>query len=68
MIKDERNVPKISPDFRFMRTPRTTNRVPQHQPATETVVTACTWCGRKFRKSELAHVGENAYKCKECLK
>ena len=67
MTKDEMDVPQVSPDFRYMRTPRATNRAPQHQPATESVVTACTWCGRKFRKSDLAHVGNGAYKCRECL-
>lgn len=59
-------LPRVSADYREMRGHRTSERIPQHQPKTEELM-RCTWCGQLHRLAELAHVGDGAYKCRDCL-
>lgn len=31
------------------------------------ILATCVMCGRKFHEREMAHVGNEVYKCRECL-
>lgn len=37
------------------------------QVQAESQLRTCCKCGREFRKSQMAHVGNETYKCKQCL-
>lgn len=63
----EEVMPKVSQNYRELREHNSYNRVPQHQPITDSVVQKCACCGRMFRKSEMGHVGNEVYKCRPCL-
>ena len=55
------DIPQAHPDFVRDKQYQKPDR---KKPVT---VATCMMCGRKFPEREMAHVGENAFKCRDCL-